>query len=257
MHPSPNSKRGLQLAVVALAIIAAVAYSTRGRKPAPVNTAAAIDKLIRPPASVSRKDGVAAAILIDTSGSMKDTVADSGGQRLAKYDIARRCLLKIVRQTEGFAKEQPDQPLLVGIYEFSAREGKNPHFRNIVPLAPPDAAAAENVLRNLPLGNGTPIGDTIVQAKRDLDATGLSRLHILVITDGENNLGYDPGSVVQAIARLPEDQRPGVYFVAFDVAAAVFKTVKDAGALVLSATNEKELQEQLDFIMGNKILLEK
>ena len=41
------------------------------------------------------------------------------------------------------------------------------------------------------------------------------------------------------------------------IAAGVFKTVKDAGALVLSATNEKELQEQLDFIMGNKILLEK
>jgi hypothetical protein len=59
-----------------------------------------------------------------------------------------------------------------------------------------------------------------------------------------------------ALARLPEDQRPGVYFVAFDIAASAFQKVKEHGALILPAANEKELQTTLDFVIGNKVLLE-
>ena len=96
----------------------------------------------------------------------------------------------------------------------------------------------------------------MIQAKKDLDATKLARTHILIVTDGENTAGFEPGDVMWAVNRLPDEQRPGIYFIAFDVAASVFQPAKDAGALVLPAANEQELRERLDFVMGSKILLE-
>jgi len=227
-----------------------------GGQPQPTTSPAEIERLtalLRAPAGAERREGVAAAILLDTSGSMDDKVPAAGGSR-RKIDIARQAVHSIVRQAETFAREQPSQPLLVGIYEFSTR-GRSA-CRRIVPMGPPDAAAAERAMRNLTADGQTPIGDSMVQAKHDLDATGLTRTHILVVTDGANTAGSTPGNVMWAISRLPEDQRPGVYFVAFDVDAEVFKDVRQAGALVLPAADERQLQERLNYIMGSRILVE-
>lgn len=81
--------------------------------------------------------------------------------------------------------------------------------------------------------------------------------HVVVVTDGENTKGPAPAFVLRSLAGRPEDLRPSVYFVAFDVAASVFADVKQAGSLVLSASNALQLQEAVDFILGEKILLEK
>ena len=102
----------------------------------------------------------------------------------------------------------------------------------------------------------TPIGDVMIVAKRDADATGLSKRHILVITDGENNRGYSPGNVTQVISGQSEKDRASVYFVAFDVAATTFNSVRDAGGLVLSASNETDLKGTLDYLLTGKILAE-
>lgn len=215
---------------------------------------ATISKLIQPPANLTRKDGIAAAILVDTSGSMAGTVRDADGRQRKKLEIAQRCVLSVVRQAEQFAKESPDEPLLLGIYEFSGRGGSM--CRKVLPFAVPNAATAEAALRKISSSGGTPIGQAIIDAKRDLDATALSRLHILVVTDGENTVGHAPGDTVYALSRLPDEGRPGIYFIAFDVAANVFDSSKDAGALVLSASNETELKKTLEFLMSSKILLE-
>ncbi len=220
----------------------------------PSAVAAALQQL-RAPDGPTRKDGIAVAILIDTSGSMGDGVPDADGSQRPKIDIARRCVLKVVKQAEGFAKEQPGTPVVLGIYEFSVRGGDP--CRNIVPLKAPNAATAEAALKRISPSGKTPIGQSIIQAKRDLDVAGLARTHILIVTDGENTDGLGPADVVAAIAKLPDTQRPGVYFVAFDVAAAVFKPAVDAGAAVLPAANEQQLQTALDELVGGKILLEK
>ncbi|MGA2498148.1 MAG: vWA domain-containing protein [Tepidisphaeraceae bacterium] len=220
----------------------------------PSGIAAALQQL-RAPDGPARKDGIAVALLIDTSGSMNDAVPDADGSHRPKIDIARRCVLRVVKQAEGFAREQPGTPVLLGIYEFSTRNKSL--CRNIVPLNAPSTAAADNALKRLAANGGTPIGQAIIQAKHDLDAAGLTRTHILVVTDGENTDGLAPADVVTAIGKLPETQRPGVYFVAFDVAAAVFKPAVDAGAAVLPAANEQQLQTALDELVGGKILLEK
>lgn len=213
-----------------------------------------IETMLRSNSPTERKDGIAAAVLIDTSGSMQETVKGADGQPLDKMEIARRCVNAVVRQTAGFAKDEPKIPTLLGIYEFSGR-GQS-MVRPVMPLAPPDSDRAGRALARLRAHGNTPIGEAIIQAKKDLDATRLARMHILIVTDGENTAGHQPGDVVWAISRLPDEERPGIYFIAFDVEAGIFQPAKDAGALVLPAANEAELRERLDYVMGSKILLE-
>lgn len=199
--------------------------------------------------------GVALAVLLDTSGSMGDSVKGEGGRMQPKIVIARQCLRSLIAQAEAAAREQPDRRIVAGIYEFSGRE-RQESCRVVMPMGPPKAAAAEAAVgRIMPEGN-TPIGDAMIFAKGQLDRAGLSRRHLLVITDGENNHGYALPDVVAALSRLPEEQRPATYFIAFDTATAKFGPVRDAGGLVLSAANAAELQQTLDYVLKGKILAE-
>jgi len=214
-----------------------------------------IEELLKPPASVARQEGIAAAVLVDTSGSMKDSVQDAGGEMAPKIVIAKRAVNDLLRQFADFAAKDPDRRLLVGVYEFSARDRQD-SCRRIVPVGALDLAASQRALDLLVPQGGTPIGDAMIAAKRDLDATGVSRRHILVVTDGENNKGYSPGDVAGAIARQAAEDRASVYFIAFDVAADRFNAVKEAGGLVLAAANERDLRQTLDFVLTGKILAE-
>ncbi len=214
-----------------------------------------LEAMLRPPASATWQDGIAVLVLVDTSGSMRDGVKDADGQDKPKIEIARRCVTTLVQQMSGFVQQHPDRRLVVGIYEFSARDGE-PSPRRVVRLGEPDPAAAAAAARNMVPSGGTPIGNAMIVAKRELDASGLARRHMLVITDGQNNNGYSPGDVADAIARQPAEGRAAIYFVAFDTAAKYFDAVKDAGGLVLAAANENDLGQTLDFILTGKILVE-
>ncbi len=204
---------------------------------------------------VPRSDGVAAAVLVDTSGSMRDTVLDADGRPRTKIDVARRRTLDFVRRTERIARERPDRRVVLGVYEFSARPHE-PSCRPVLTAGPPDARGAEPAIARLDADGGTPIGDAIIHATRELHRTGLRSLHLLVVTDGANTNGYAPADVARALAELPEGDRPALYFIAFDVSAEVFGPVRDAGALVLAAGDEAELQRTLEYVLTGKILAE-
>jgi hypothetical protein len=214
-----------------------------------------LEEMLRVSPSTPRREGTAAAILVDTSGSMRETVPDIDSQPKPKIVIARRAAAEVVRRFRQHAETNPGRPLLVGIYEFSARENQ-PSCRPVIRLGPPSPEEASNVLERMVPDGGTPIGDAMILAKKELDSTGMSRRHILVVTDGENNRGYSPGAVADFLARQPEEDRASLYFVAFDVAADRFNAVRDAGGLVLAAANEKDLNQTLDFILTGKILAE-
>jgi hypothetical protein len=201
------------------------------------------------------KDGIAAAILIDTSGSMESRVKDTDGVQRPKIEIARRAALDIVNQFSNYARDHSGQDVLLGIYEFSERR-QMPLCRPVVKLGRPDPAASREAISRMTAAGETPIGDAMIVAKRELDATGLSKRHILVVTDGENTMGYSPSDVTQVIANMAENDRASVYFVAFDVAASKFKSVRDSGGLVLGASNETELKGTLDYLLTGKILAE-
>jgi len=255
---------GLLFLALVVAVIAA-ARSCDPNPPAlftvstPVSTPVTnpIEDALRPVSAPERRDGIVAAILIDTSGSMAKRVRDTDGTLRPKIEIAQRAALDLANQFESYARDHADQTIFFGIYEFSDRGGRC--CREVVKLGPSgrsnSSAVRSAIVRMRPEGD-TPIGDAIITAKRDLDATGISKRHILVITDGENNKGYSPEDVVRIITSQSEQDRASAYFVAFDIAAEKFNSVRDAGGLVLGASNESELKSTLDYVLTGKILAE-
>ena len=215
-----------------------------------------IEEAIEPVKPAESREGLAAAIAIDVSGSMDDRVTGEDGRRARKIDVARRAARELVAQFAAYASEHPGEPVSLGIFEFSRRDNR-PDCRPIIPMGPPDLAQADAALARLDPEGGTPIGQAMVTAKLALDATGLSRRHLLIVSDGENTDGFAPGDVAAAIAKRPDGEKPSIYFVAFDVDARRFNSVRDAGGLVLSAANAKELNDTFDMLLRGKILLEK
>lgn len=252
----------LRCAIVAAAIAVAVPGCTIDVREAEEGASRGdrrLDAELAPAGEVAAREGLAAAILIDVSGSMRDRVrreGEDGDEREPKIDIARRAARELVEQFARYADDNPGEPVLLGLYEFSERSGQ-PDARPVMPMAPPDRARAAQALASLRPEGGTPIGGAMIVAKRELDATGLSRRHLLVVTDGENTGGYEPHRVAAAIGRRPDAERPSIYFVAFDVAASRFERVKDAGGLVLAAANARELNTTLDTLLRGEILVEK
>jgi hypothetical protein len=205
----------------------------------------------------AEEDGVAVAIVYDTSGSMERSVRDSTGRMSPKYMIANRALLAVTRQIEAFATNSPaggPRKLQAGLFVFSG-EGA----REAVKFGPFDAGALEAFARNFrsPGGN-TPLGNALSAATRRVLESPLSRRHVLIITDGENTQGPKPEEVMPRLKRQAESRQTSVsvHFVAFDVDAKVFGGVKRLGATVVGAADEKQLNTQLEYILQRKILLE-
>ena len=202
-------------------------------------------------------DGVAIAIVYDTSGSMNDQVKDEAGKPAPKYQIANRALAAIANQIEAFATNSSasgPRKIHTGLYVFQ-KDG--PHAA--LPFAPFDAAALKTWAQNFshPAG-GTPLGNALSAAGRAVLASGLARKHVLVITDGVNTVGPNPAAVLPQLRQQAAQKQTGlsVHFVAFDVDAKVFDGVKKLGATVVGAANESQLNSQLEFILEKKILLE-
>jgi Mg-chelatase subunit ChlD len=209
---------------------------------------------ITPSAVVVPREGLAAAIVIDVSGSMKRNVGGRNSE--SKIVVARRAAIDLVDQFAKYAEAHPGEPVLLGIYEFSSRNNE-PDCREVIAMAPPDRARAQAAIASMKADGGTPIGSAMIQAKRMLDGTGLNRRHLMVVTDGENTDGFDPDDVAVAINHRPEVERPSIYFVAFDTDASRFNGVRNAGGLVLAAASGPELVKTIDSLLSGKILIEK
>jgi hypothetical protein len=203
------------------------------------------------------EDGVALAIIYDTSGSMKDSVRDADNRLSPKYLIANRALVSIARQMESFTTNSPaGEPRRVDCALFTfANDGP----RKVIPMGRFDAAALTEWAQafQTPSGN-TPLGNTLSAAVRTLLDSPLPRKHVLVITDGVNTAGPGPAVVLPALKQQAKAKQASfsVHFVAFDVAAKVFDSIKKQGVTVVGAADEKQLNSQLDFILQRKILLE-
>jgi Mg-chelatase subunit ChlD len=236
----------------ALLCVAAVAAACSA---ADAERDADIDAQLTPATQAESRPGLAAAILIDVSGSMQDRVASEAGARVRKIEVARDAALRVLGQFAAYAREHPDETVLLGIYEFSRREDE-PDLRALMPMAPPDIKAAVDAIARARADGGTPIGAAMVAAKRELDRANLERRHLLIVTDGENTDGVSPEQVAAAIARRPAAERPSMYFVAFDVEAARFAQVRERGVLVLAAADAGELNSTLESLLRGKILVE-
>jgi hypothetical protein len=203
------------------------------------------------------EEGVAVAIIYDTSGSMKDPVKDQSGRQSPKYVIANRALIAIAKQIQTFATNSAGggpRKIEAGVFVFDKNSA-----REAVKFGAFDESAIESFANGFanPTGN-TPLGNALTVASRAVFKSPLNHKHILVITDGMNTAGPKPEEVLPKLKEqaLQKGTALSTHFVAFDVDAKVFAPVKKLDATVVAAADEKQLDTQLQFILQRKILLE-
>jgi prepilin-type N-terminal cleavage/methylation domain-containing protein len=213
---------------------------------------ASLEARLTPAPATAWTDGLAAIVLVDVSGSMHDRIR---GERRRKIEAAQAAANDLVGAFARYAAAHPALPVRVGIHEFSARRGQ-PAARQVVPLGAPDPLTAKGAIGRMRTGGGTPIGEAMVEARLALDRSGLSRRHLLVVTDGENTDGVHPALVARLLERQPDAVRASLYFIAFDVDAAAFAEVKNAGGMLLSARSGAELAATFDELLSDQILVE-
>ena len=212
---------------------------------------------VRPVASLAAgEDGVALALVYDTSGSMKEPARTVDGKQAAKWIIGNRALEQIIHRIQKFATSSvPARTIHAGLYVFRGTSSAE-----AVTFAPWNASAMLDWVKQYPGPNsGTPLGATIDLASRALLNSRFTQKHILVVTDGINTSGPDPTVVVPKINKASESKGSPIFihFVAFDIDAKVFAPLKKLGVTVVGAVDEKQLGQQLEFILEEKILLEK
>jgi len=205
----------------------------------------------------AQDDGVALAIVYDTSGSMKEQVRDRNGKLSPKYVIANRALEAISRRIQTFATNTTTggtRTVEAGLFVFDGSGAKQ-----AVKFGPFEASTFQRWAQGFsaPQG-GTPLGNALAAAGQTVLNSGQARKHVLVITDGLNTVGPDPAAVMPRLRQSAEQKqnRLSIHFVAFDVNAQVFDGVKKLGATVVGASDETQLNSQLEFILQKKILLE-
>ena len=198
-------------------------------------------------AEVEEGLGAAVAILIDTSGSMRDKAP---GDARPKFVVAHEALEAMLDATDAFVAKRPDFPIKIGLYTFSSS------VRTLRSIQPYDRTAIRAALATLPQpGGGTAIGDAMREARPDLYRAGVFRKYLLVVTDGDNTNGLPPDEVAREIFRKSEGAVQ-VYFVAFDTSPQKFAFLKEVGGDVIGAGTGAELRQALDGIYQGKILAE-
>lgn len=202
------------------------------------------------------RDAIGVYVVIDCSGSMLDPVQNKDGALEPKYVIANRSLIALGNKLDDYMKAAYGRSMLVGIVKISGSAGlsaREYRTNNVTGMFQNWVALYKGP------NKGTPIGDAMTIATRDLNNVPLKSKHIIVITDGENTSGPSPQEVMPSMLKTAEGYGTplGVYFVAFDVNSATFKKVEELGGVVVGADNEKQLNEKIDYILNEKILLEK
>jgi Mg-chelatase subunit ChlD len=198
-------------------------------------------------AEVEEGVGAAVAILVDTSGSMRDAAE---GDPRPKYVVAQQALEAMLDATDAFIARRPDFPIKIGVYSFSSG------VRTLRSIQPYDRDSVRAALSKVPQpGGGTAIGEALREARPDLYRAGVFRKYLLVVTDGENTSGRSPDEVVREISRKSEGAVQ-VYFVAFDTSPEKFAFLKEVGGDVIGAGTGAELRQALDRIYQGRILAE-
>jgi len=244
---APGRNRLVRIVVV-LVVVAVLARRNRGSREAERVDAELPADSARYAAQVQEGLGASVAILLDQSGSMEDPPA-SGGKR-PKYLLAREALTKVLAQTDSFVARQPGFTVNVGLYTFDS------DVLTVLPIAPFDRAGLERALAQLPVPDGnTAIGRAMERATADLYRAGTIRKYLLVVTDGENTAGRDPGEVAREIARRSEGA-VRLFLVAFDVDAEKFAFVPAVRGTVIEARDAVALRAGLDTLYRGRILAE-
>lgn len=196
---------------------------------------------------------IAIAVVFDTSGSMKQSVARKGGGREPKIEAARRAFHGVIDRLDTFAKTPNAKPLAVGIYAFRRTDAVVAH-----PLTRFSPTPLRRWVDSVEPIDSTPLGNALFIAGRDLLAADAASRHLLVLTDGENTTGRTPEAALQQIMAAAEKKQVSLFthIIAFDIKPSVFAALKKQGATLIGAADGEQLRAQFDFILDEKILVE-
>ncbi|HOW74276.1 MAG TPA: vWA domain-containing protein [Phycisphaerae bacterium] len=192
----------------------------------------------------------AVAILIDTSGSMEQSVRGSTGGQQQKYVLAQEALKRIVAYTAEWQKNHTDRLLNVGIYRFSSSPVQ------ILPMGEFRADQADAAVSSIGRpGGGTAIGEALTVGFKALYQSGCTRKHLVCITDGENTVGPRPDRIAQQLYAQTKGEVE-LHFVAFDTSAKYFGFLNRVNGHVVEAADGAQLQARLSEIYEKRILAE-
>jgi Mg-chelatase subunit ChlD len=197
------------------------------------------------------RPGTAVVILVDTSGSMGQSVRDKIGKLRPKYLIAREALEQIIQNTGQWKKDHPQANLQLGIYHFSSSVAE------VLPMGEFDQRKAEAALSRIPRPNsGTAIGKALEDGFKALYRSGCMRKFIVCITDGENTVGPPPDWIARHLHARTQGEVE-LDFVAFDTSASQFKFLSEVNGHVVEASDGAKLQAELAKVYQERILVEK
>jgi uncharacterized protein YegL len=191
---------------------------------------------------------IAVAIILDTSGSMEQSVRDTNGAS-PKYVIARRALEGIADKLQKYAETNPTREIELCAVTFD--NGK-PAVK--LPLGKFEAQKLKNLAAQVRPSGGTPLGNSLTTASAELSKSKAPKRHLFLITDGENTVGPDATSVWKNLKTKETGQE--LHLIAFDIQAARFNSIKQLGATVVGAADAPQLNTRIDYILEKKILLE-
>ena len=244
----PTSRGALRWTAIVCFVFAAACGSPGQSRPAPGRASTAETESTAPyQAEVEEGLGAAVAILVDTSGSMKD---DAPGDTRPKNIVAREAIEAMLDATDAVVAKRPGFPVKVGIFSFSSSA------QTLLPIQPYERGQVRAALARLPPpGGGTAIGEAMRTARPELYRAGVFRKYLLVVTDGQNTSGRAPDGVARDIWRKSEGGVQ-IHFVAFDTSPDKFSFLQDVGGHVMTAANGESLRKALDEIYQGKILAE-
>jgi hypothetical protein len=202
---------------------------------------------------------IAFAVVYDTSGSMRGSIPSAHGIPEAKHVIARRALTAVADRLEKFTAVSEGNTHAARSLEFGLYVFNRDQAATALPLAPFSAPRLREWLlaQKLP-GDSTPLGLSLQQAGQALLASSASHKHLLVLTDGQNSTGITPQRALEFLQGQAEKKQTPlfVHVIALGIKPSVFIALQERGATLIGASDEKQLQTQLDFILENQILLE-
>lgn len=220
------------------ALVLALSTTLYGAQPAPAPAAA---------------DRIAVAVVFDTSSSMRQAFRAGSKNGEPKFQVAQRALDAVLTRLDAFTQGPNAKALSVGLYIFQEKEA-------IVaePIAPFHPARLRQRVKAMRADAGTPLGDALYLAGRDLLATPAAARHILVLTDGANTNGRTPEAVLAMLQKAAERKQTAIFthVIALDIEPRVFATLRDQGATLIGAQDEAQLAARFDFILEEKILVE-
>jgi len=177
-------------------------------------------------------------IVFDGSGSMGEVAADNCSDNQRKIDVAKSAMQTFIKQLPADAN--------VGLYVFDGNA-----MSERVGVSANSRTQLKKAIKETYPGGGTPLSLAVQQAYNSLlhqakKQLGYGEYHLIVITDGEANSGYGPGTIVNSVIKYSP---VNIHTIGFCISDRHSLNQKGR-TFYKSATSRRELEEGLSSVLA-------